>query len=176
MVNAALLDRAGRERFVESLLVVVIVAVLVTMAADSFRFVLGKVQMLEAESLSRTHLADVGAFRAVTGRWPEQLPERVARVPPGRYFSGVEWRDDELVFSMVGAAPQRPDREPASPTRDDEQPTLAFRAAVEPVSGITIWLCGNRAPPPGFTAPAPQHTSLPSASAPHFCRARQEGR
>ena len=147
-------DRRSREVFVELMFAAAIISVVVALATPSLRVFRDKVELLEAVTLSLGYRNDAIVRNALTGHFPERVPRpKPSMGPPGHSVASVAWRDDELVFGF-----------------DDRAATLGFRAAIAPVSGGIVWLCGYREPPPGFAAPQARHTSLAAGALLHFCR------
>jgi type II secretory pathway pseudopilin PulG len=145
------------------LLVAAIVGILLTALARAWPPFLIKVAMLEAVSLLNTQRADAVVSRATTG----YLPTEAAQQSPTKSFAPPYWRDDELVFPTSNRLLQN--LREIGAVESDAAPTLSFRIATA-ASGATVWLCGSRDAPEGFTASPMLHTTVPARYLPHFCR------
>jgi hypothetical protein len=159
-------ERRGREASSELALAVAILVALVSLALAGFGVTALKAREVEALSLASVQRIEPAIAWAVAGAFTAPRPEWLRTPPPGKFFDAGEWRDGEYVMPLKWLASERPlVDERGAPL------TLAFRVAVAPASGATMWLCGRHEPPPGFQAAAPRHTSLPSELAIRACRA-----
>jgi type II secretory pathway pseudopilin PulG len=169
--NGAILDSQHVGGFLETLIVIAIVAWLVVFAFEAYRPAIGKAAMTEAANLTAGYKSAIVTELAVRGRLPENIFGLENGLPDGggKYFSGFVWQDNELVASLsprfaadIGAL---------SDDSAAETPlTLSFRLAFSEELGRAIFLCGQAAPPPGFVAAPARHTTVPASYLPFFCR------
>jgi hypothetical protein len=149
----------ARGRAVDLLLAALIVGIVLFEALQTIEPVLAKARVLSALSLARAEQAQAIEALAVRGVLPERATEPASSESmPFAPF----WRNEELVLVAVG--------EPWRPLGRGADVAVAFRAARARVSGATVWLCGGEAPPAGFEAAPPMHTTIPPRYLPHFCR------
>jgi hypothetical protein len=159
--STSLRDRRADEMALELAASVSIIAILCGLAASSGEQAMIKAQMVEAMNLATNHRIEVGEHLAVHGTPPGDGGLYEPSEIKGKYVSGIEWRDQEIVATMdSGFLPGVP----------AEARTVAFRFAVHPETGRWILLCGRAAAPPGYTAAAPSHTTLSSEYLPFSCR------
>lgn len=150
------------------LAVVAIIIFLVAYATDAYRPAIVKSAMTEAANLTAGFKAEIAVDFAVHGRLPERITALDFNPSGGKYFSGFEWRDDELVASLQPEFWRRITGGP--PPAGQEPLTLSFRIARTPEVGRLLFICGQASPPPGFDAPPVRHTTVPEAYLRFFCR------
>lgn len=159
--STSLRDRRANEMALELAASVAIIAILVGLAASSGGQFTIKAKMVEVLSLVQNHRIEVGEHWAVNGTLPGDDGLYEPSEIRGKYVSSIEWRDQEIVATMdAGFLPGVP----------AEARMVAFRFAVHPETGRLILLCGRAAPPPGYTAAAPLHTTVSSSYLPFSCR------
>lgn len=162
------LNPQNADGFLESLSVIAIVACLLAYAAAAYPPALLKAALIEAASLASIYKTEVALDLAATGRPPESIMALDERPMGGRYFSGFEWIDNELIAVLAPRWSAGFAGDETAP--GDAKPlTLAFRIAQTP-EGRTLFLCGRASPPAGFTAAPARHTTLPETYLPFFCR------
>ncbi len=159
--STSLRDRRANEISLELATSVAIIAILVGLAASSGGQAMIKAQMVEAMSLVQSRRIEVGEHLAVYGTMPRDDGLNEPADSKGRNVTGIEWRDQEIIATM------NPRILPGVPA---EARTVAFRFAVHPETGRWILLCGRAAPPPGYTAAEPLHTTVSSQYLPFSCR------
>jgi hypothetical protein len=159
--STSLRDRRANEMALELLASVTIVAILVGLAASSGGQAIIKAKMLEATMLTTNQRIEVGEHLAVYGTLPDDGGLYKPSDIKGKNVSSVEWRDQEIIATMA------PGFLPGVPA---EARTVGFRFAVQPETGRLILLCGRAAPPPGYTAAEPLHTTLSNQYLPFSCR------
>lgn len=164
--STSLRDRRANEMALELAASVSIIAILVGFAASSGGQAMIKAKMVEATFLATNHRIAVGEHLAVFGTLPGDDALYEPSAIRGKNVSSIEWRDQEIVAMM---APGFLPGEPA------EARTVGFRFAVHPETGRLILLCGRAAPPPGYTAAEPLHTTLSSQYLPFSCRDSNPG-
>lgn len=159
--STSLRDRRANEIALELLASVAIIAILVGLAARDGRQFTIKAKMMEATLLATNHRIQVGEHLAVHGTLPGDDDLYEPSGIKGQNVSGIEWRDQEIVATMNSSV---------LPGVPAAARTVAFRFAIHPQTGRLIFLCGRAAPPPGYTAAEPLHTTLSSAYLPFSCR------
>jgi hypothetical protein len=159
--STSLRDRRANEMALELLASVTIIAILVGFAASSGEQAIIKAKMLEATTLTTNLRIEVGEYLAVHGTLPGDGGLYEKSAIKGKNVDVVEWRDQEIIATMA------PGFLPGVPA---DSRTVGFRFAVQPDTGRLILLCGSAAPPPGYKAAAPLHTTLPREYLPFSCR------
>jgi hypothetical protein len=157
------------ECFLETLTATGIVALLLAYAAAAYPPAIFKAAMTEAANLSAAYKTEILTDLAVHGRLPDTLAPLDGNPGAGRYFSGFEWRDDELVASLQPGIARRIAAAATEPV-GDEPLTISFRIARTAALNRTILVCGRASPPSGFEAEPVRHTTVPESYLPFFCR------
>jgi hypothetical protein len=125
----------------------------------------------EAVNLSLKYRTEVAEFYATTGRLPERLDYGNDDWRDfGKYFSSVEWRDQEAVFSVEPDYRLSFRSGPSAAEDEGSVPALSFRFAVADVGDHHVMLCGRAPAPAGFSSRESQHTTVRLESLPFFCR------
>lgn len=167
--NGVRLEPRGDDSFLEGMVVLAIVAILVALAFATYRLAPTRAAMSEAANIMIAFKVEIATELAVTGRMPETiLPWEPPAEFSGRYFSGLEWRDNEIVAPFRSGI--MPAVDASLPFANAEPWTLSFRVARSTELGRPLILCGHADPPPGFEVAPPQHTSMPEEFLPFFCR------
>ena len=155
---------------VEACFVVLVVMICIVFALRQFETVITKTRVAEALSLIAAYRADVTAFRAQTGRWPEteaeKRPVSLDWGPEGLSYviESMDILDDGVVVARF-----RRDAYEADALRGLH---LAFRPAVnpsDPTAPLT-WTCGYWRPPGALVAGDDNLTDIPESLLPFTCR------
>lgn len=159
--STSLRDRRANEMALELAICAAIIVILVGFAASGGRQAMTKAQMVEATFLTMNHRVEVGEHLAVFGTLPGDGGLYEPSDIKGRNVSSIAWRDQEIVATMTSGF---------LPGVSAEALDVGFRIAMHPQTGRLILLCGRAAPPPGYVAPDPLHTTLSSEYLPFTCR------
>ena len=163
------LNEPGRERLLESLSVVAIVALLLGLALESYIPALKRFMLTEATNLTLPYRVEIAEAMAVRGSLPQVVEtSEDGKQPLSRYFDQRVWYDGEIIFSLGAETSigMMPDAELAGAL----PLTLSYRVARSETGGRLVLLCGLAEPPPGFTAAPPRYTSVPAEFLPANCR------
>jgi hypothetical protein len=167
--NGIALGDTGRERMLEPLCVVAIVAVLVAFALASYFPTVKRFMLTEASNLTGPYKDRMVEAMAVRGVMPQTLDTGAMRARVGSsYFDDLAWQDGEVVFTLGArtAAGMLPESAPAGAP----PLTLSYRFARTDTGNRLVLICGLAEPPPGFTAAPARHTTVPAEFLPAHCR------
>lgn len=159
--STSLRDRRANEISLELATCIAIIVILVGLAASSSMQAVIKAKMLEAISLVQNRRIEIGEHLAVHGTLPGDDDLHEPSDIKGKNVGGIEWRDQEIVATMNSSV---------LPGVPAAARTIAFRVAVHPETGRWMLLCGRAAPPPGYAAAEPLHTTVSSEYLPFSCR------
>jgi type II secretory pathway pseudopilin PulG len=163
------LNATGRERLLESLCVVAIVALLLGFALESYIPMLKRFMLTEAANMTAGYRVEIATAIAVQGVLPQALTTSDSdKQPVSRYFDGMTWYDGEIIFALGAetAIGMLPEAELAGVL----PLTLSYRVARTATGGRLALICGLAEPPPGFTAAPARYTTVPAEFLPTHCR------
>lgn len=165
------LNDRGHERFLETITVVALIALLVTLAIEGFRPFVDKSRVIEAANLANGFRPDVVEYFAVNGRLPEEMPgDENGFGSAGRYFDRIQWQRQEIVFDFNREIAGRFSGTSDLAAANSNGSQLSFRVASTADGGRRVFLCGNAPAPEGFTAGRSRHTNVREDLLPFFCR------
>lgn len=166
------LNERGHERFLETIVVIALIALLVTLAVEGFRPFVDKSRMIEAANLVNSFRPDIVEYFAVNGELPDEMAREEGWFSgAGKYFDRMDWQRQEIVFDLNHEIAGRFSAGAASVAAASIETQLSFRIASTADGGRRVFLCGNASAPPGFIASESQHTNVREDLLPFFCRA-----
>ena len=150
------------------MLVVAIIGILAAVALPAYQDYNVRARVAEGFELATAVEKSVSEYR---DRWGVLPPDNAAAGLPaadamrGTWVASIEVIDGSIAVKFVPRL--------ASEFKD-ETPTLLLRPAINPdwPTAALVWVCHDRAPPPGFTLrPAPQNMKLlPGKFLPSPCK------
>jgi type II secretory pathway pseudopilin PulG len=169
LCNGVALGKPVRDRMLESLCVVAIVMLLLAFALDSYLPALKRFMLVEATNLTVGYKERIAETMAVQGVMPQTIElQETAQRPLGRNVARAVWQDEEIVFTL--GARTANGMMPDAGLAGAPPLTLSYRMARSATGDRLVLLCGFAAAPPGFTAAAARHTTVPALFLPHHCR------